>query len=97
VDTIIYEDGHKVIYTYSATGQKLKEQVLAANDSPVKTRDYFGNFLYLNNTLQEIQYEDGRAVPMLPESDATSFERQHYFKDHLDSVWAHQQINTVYS
>jgi hypothetical protein len=67
VDTIIYEDGHKVIYTYLATGQKLKEQVLDANGLPITKRDYFGNILYLNNTLQEIQYEDGRAVPMLPD------------------------------
>jgi RHS repeat-associated protein len=88
VDTIIYEDGHKVVYTYTAAGQKLKEQVLAANGSPVTTRDYFGNLLYLNNTLQEIQYEDGRAVPMLPGNDAGPLEYQYHLTDQLGSVRA---------
>jgi RHS repeat-associated protein len=86
VDTVVHEDGRKVIYLYSATGQKLGEKVIAANGSQTQKRDYFNNFLYLNDTLREVQQADGRLVPVLPGNASTPFEYQYHLADHLNNV-----------
>jgi hypothetical protein len=64
VDTVIYQDGRKIIYGYSGSGQKLEEQVLLADGSLFKKRDYVDGYLYTNDTLMEIHQEHGR-LPVL--------------------------------
>ena len=48
VDTIVYTDGRTLIYTYSGSGQKLREQAIAANGTTVKKRDYVDHVLKAN-------------------------------------------------
>jgi hypothetical protein len=86
VDTIAYEDGRKIIYTYTASGQKLRERAIAANGTIVKKQDYVDHYLYANDSLREIQYEDGRAVPVLPGNSSSAMEYQYHIKDHLGNV-----------
>lgn len=66
-----------IVYTYDATGRKLKEEVFGANP---KTMEYAGEFTYENNALQFIHHEEGRI------SASASFRDYEYFlKDHLGS------------
>jgi len=86
VDTLSYTDGRKIIYTYTALGQKLGEQSIAANGTIVKKRDYVDHYLYANDSLREIQYEEGRAVPVVGGNSSSAMEYQYHIKDHLGNV-----------
>jgi RHS repeat-associated protein len=86
VDTIIYEDGRKIIYNYTATGTKLSQQVLLADGSVQGRRDYFGSFLYRDTVLHEIQHNEGRVVPVFPGNNDSPLEYQYHLKDHLGNV-----------
>jgi RHS repeat-associated protein len=85
-DTITYEDGRKIIYSYTAAGTKLSQQILLADASVQGRRDYIGSFLYRDNVLREIQHDDGRVVPIFPGSNDTPWECQYHLKDHLGNV-----------
>jgi RHS repeat-associated protein len=85
-DTIVYSDGRKIIYTYTAAGKKLSEQSILANGAVKQKRDYADIILYQNDTLQEIRHEDGRTVPVSPGNYDTSWEHQYHLIDHLGNV-----------
>jgi len=85
VDTIVYSDGRKMIYTYTGTGQKLREQTILANGTVQQKRDYDGHILFRNDTLRELQHNDGRVVPVNPGNN-TIFEYQYHLTDHLGNV-----------
>src|SRR4051812_36271287 len=57
VDTISYTDGRKMIYTYTATGQKLSEQAILVNGTIKQKRDYVDRILYRNDSVREIKHE----------------------------------------
>lgn len=80
VDTINYADGRKMIYTYNASGQKLREQSILANGTIKQKRDYSGTILYRNDSLQEIKHEDGRIIA------GNEAEYQYHLTDHLGNV-----------
>jgi len=88
VDTVVYTDGRQIIYTYSGSGQKLREQAIAANGTTVNKRDYVDHILYLNDTLQEIKHEDGRLVPVDPGNIVSALEYQYHLPDYLGNVRA---------
>ncbi len=69
----------KIIYTYDASGRKLKQDVY--NASGTKTTDYDGEFIYQGDTLQFINHEEGRIVM---KSGANEY--QYHLKDHLGNV-----------
>ncbi|HCW09189.1 MAG TPA: hypothetical protein DGG95_17670, partial [Cytophagales bacterium] len=73
--------GEKMVYTYDASGRKLRQQVLNADGTTNKTTDYDGAFIYQNNVLQFINHEEGRVV-----MTGTSPEYQYHLKDHLGNV-----------
>jgi len=85
VDTIVYTDGRKMIYTYTGTGQKLREQTILANGT-VQQNDYDGHILFRNDTLRELQHNDGRVVPVNPGNSNTTFEYHYQLTDHLGNV-----------
>ncbi|MEM9859099.1 MAG: DUF6443 domain-containing protein [Bacteroidota bacterium] len=76
-----------ILYTYDATGIKLRQEVYEAG-ALSKTTDYVGEFIYENNEIALIQHEEGRLVPTLPGLDpgSRSFEYQYHLKDHLGNT-----------
>jgi RHS repeat-associated protein len=85
-DTIVYDDGRKIIYLYSASGQKLQEQVIDTGGHVVKRADYLGGIVYRNDTLRQVDHENGRVVPVSPGNSASAWEYQYALKDHADNV-----------
>jgi RHS repeat-associated protein len=67
-----------IVYTYDATGRKLKQQVFGTTP---KTTDYVGEYIYQNDTLQFVNHEEGRVVMM-----GATPEYQYHLKDHLGNV-----------
>ena len=47
----------KIVYTYDATGRKLKQQVYNSTGTVIKTTDYDGDFIYQGDTLQFINHD----------------------------------------
>src|ERR1700716_4173116 len=86
VDAIIYSDGRKIIYTYSSSGQKLREQSINANGTPFKKRDYNHQLLFTNDTLREIQHEEGRLVPVTAGSSSSLLDYQYHLSDYFGNV-----------
>jgi RHS repeat-associated protein len=52
----------KIVYTYDASGIKLKQQVYNTTGALIKTTDYDGEFIYQNDTLKFINHEEGRII-----------------------------------
>jgi RHS repeat-associated protein len=67
-----------IVYTYDATGRKLRQQVFGTES---KTTDYIGNVVYEGSKLQFINHSEGRAVV----TDSGP-EYQYHLKDHLGNV-----------
>jgi RHS repeat-associated protein len=80
-DTITYSDGRKIVYAYTATGQKIRQEVFRADGTVEKKRDYAGQFLYENDLLKTLDHEEGRVV-----MSGTTPEYQYHLKDHLGNV-----------
>jgi len=85
-DTVIYADGRTIIYAYTALGEKVSQQVVSANGTLLRKRDYVNDFQYRNDTLRELQHSEGRVIPILPGNTASSWEYQYYLTDHLGNV-----------
>src|SRR5688500_9033161 len=85
-DTIFYDDGRTIIYTYTALGEKVSQQVVSANGTLLQKQDYVNDFQYRNDTLRELQHSEGRVVPILPGNNASSWEYQYHLTDHLGNV-----------
>jgi hypothetical protein len=67
-----------LMYSYDATGRKLRQQVVG---STAKITDYAGEFFYENDTLKFINHEEGRTV-MTTQVPAYEY----FLKDHLGNV-----------
>jgi RHS repeat-associated protein len=80
-DTITYSDGRKIVYAYTATGQKIRQQVFRTDGTVETKRDYVGQFLYENDVLRTLDHEEGRVV-----MSGTTPEYQYHLKDHLGNV-----------
>src|SRR5690606_28713354 len=72
-----------ILYTYDATGRKLKQQVYGTTP---KTTDYAGEFIYENDTLRFINHEEGRILPDTSSTAQHPCEYQYHLKDHLGNV-----------
>lgn len=72
-----------IVYTYDATGRKLKQQVYGAQ---AKVTDYAGEFIYEDNVLQFINHEEGRILPDTAVATPYLWEYQYHLKDHLGNV-----------
>ncbi|MEI9911642.1 MAG: hypothetical protein WDO71_19505 [Bacteroidota bacterium] len=78
-DSITVTGKGKIIYTYDAGGNKLKK-VTTEGVKVTTTLYLMGN--YINDTLQFIGTEEGRARP----KDSTSVVYDYFIKDHLGNV-----------
>jgi RHS repeat-associated protein len=77
-DTVKKSSTEYIVYTYDATGRKLKQQVFGTE---AKTTDYIGELIYENSILQFINHAEGRAIP-----NGSWWEYQYHLKDHLGNV-----------
>jgi hypothetical protein len=85
-DTIVYSDGRKIIYMYTASGEKLQEKVIEANGAIVKKADYINEFLYNRDTLRQIRQGYGRVVPVNVGDHNSAWEYQYEQKDQVGNV-----------
>jgi RHS repeat-associated protein len=67
-----------IVYTYDATGRKLRQQVFGTES---KTTDYIGSVVYEDSKLQFINHSEGRVLV----TDSGQ-EYQYHLKDHLGNV-----------
>jgi len=85
-DTITYVDGRKVSFSYSASGQKLREVLVSTEGTVVQKRDYVNDHIFRNDTLESIQHSEGRVMPTLPGNQTSGWEYQYHITDHLGNV-----------
>ncbi|MET3876414.1 RHS repeat-associated protein [Chitinophaga sp. OAE865] len=86
IEEIVVGAQGKVIYTYDATGNKLRKKIL--NDGQAITYDYVGDVVYKDKVLQYISNEEGKARPIANTNTAnlTKFVYDYFVKDHLGNV-----------
>ena len=72
-----------ITYTYDAAGNKLKK--VTAEGTKTTTTLYLGAFNYVNDTLQFVMHEEGRARPS-SFNDVDTFYYDYLEKDHLGNV-----------
>jgi RHS repeat-associated protein len=85
-DTIVYSDGRKIIYMYTASGEKLQEKVIQPNGAIIKKADYINEFLYNRDTLRQIRQGYGRVVPVNVGDHNSAWEYQYEQKDQVGNV-----------
>ncbi|ADR20544.1 hypothetical protein MATR_18330 [Marivirga tractuosa] len=83
-EEVIFENGNKITYIYSASGTKLRQEVYE-NNTLIKATDYIGSLILENDTLQFIQTAEGRVVPKTVDG-VDKNEYQYHLKDHLGNV-----------
>lgn len=62
-ERITFSDNTYLIYTYDAGGTKLRQTYFSAANVPLIKSDYVGELMLLNDQLQLINHELGRALP----------------------------------
>lgn len=97
-EQIVIQDSGKIVYTYDATGNRLRKKVMPLS-GPEVVYDYIGNFVYKDNELQYILNSEGRARPVLNAAGETKFVYDYFIKDHLGNVrstMTAEPINELY-
>jgi RHS repeat-associated protein len=85
-DSILFNDGRAIAFTYSSSGEKLRQRVWHQQHAQEMKYDYFDGILYRNDTLQEIQHEEGRVVHSQPGAPLSPWIYQYHLEDHLGSI-----------
>jgi len=80
-ETITFSTGGKISFTYDAEGTKRRQTVQADKDKPSQTRDYIGELVYLNESLDYLIHEEGRVA-----FESGVYQYDYYVKDHLGNV-----------
>jgi RHS repeat-associated protein len=76
--TIVYNDGHKLEYTYDMDGNKLIVKTFASKNAPPSSRtDYVGGVVYENGVLSYFGSPEGRVV-----KQGGTYEYQYAIADH---------------
>lgn len=74
--------GNYILYTYSALGSKLKDQVFK-NGTSFITRDYIGGVHYENSTLAFLANNEGRAI-----KTGSQWQYEYFLRDHQGNTLA---------
>ncbi len=80
--TILYEDGRKIEYTYTASGVKLSQKAYQADGSLAKNKSYFDGIVYANQDLEFVNHADGYLEP----NNSGNFDYIYQHKDHLENI-----------
>lgn len=90
-DSMVISQKATFRFYYDAAGNMLSKKVRDHNSSIEKNYLYINGFVYLNDTLQYVQHEEGRirwASKISSQTGALyrSFEYDYYLRDHLSNV-----------
>lgn len=80
-DTLSFWNHDSIIFTYNASGEKIRKASKASTENSWNITDYFGSIEYHNDMLEAIFHEEGRVVPV-----ASSFKYEYDMKDHLGNL-----------
>jgi|GEM_PF-679510 len=80
-ETITFSTGGKISFAYDAEGNKLSQTVQEGKDKPSQTRDYIGELVYLNGSLDYLIHEEGRVA-----YESGVYQYDYFVKDHLGNV-----------
>ncbi|AEL26709.1 DUF6443 domain-containing protein [Cyclobacterium marinum] len=80
-EEITFSNGGKINFAYDAEGKKLSQTVQENQDKPAKTRDYIGELVFLNGSLDYMVHEEGRVA-----NESNVYHYDFYIKDHLGNV-----------
>ena len=79
---VIHDATHKVMYTYDATGVKLKKRLIS--DGNITDRYYTGTYEYDNNMLPVLIHFDEGVVNVT----GSTYDYEYFLKDHLGNIRA---------
>ncbi len=80
--TILYEDGRKIEYTYTASGKKLSQKAYNIDGTLVQNKAYANGLVYTNDNLEFLHHSYGYS-----EFDGTeSFDYVYQHTDHLGNI-----------
>ena len=58
-----FADGSRIDWLYTATGEKLRQTVIAATGDTLSRRDYIGSYLFEDNQFERYQLAEGYITP----------------------------------
>ncbi|WP_462249329.1 RHS repeat protein [Ekhidna sp.] len=77
VESIQFMDGTKVSYTYDAARNRLAKEVLDADDNSIAKVDYIGAVEYLDDAINQVFTDEGRAYKQNGE-----YHHEYFYTDH---------------
>ncbi len=80
--TVIFENGNKIKYTYSADGIKLSKELINNNNVIIQKQDYLNGIEYANNSLQFFKSKEGYIEP----TGNDNFVYVYEYKDYLQNT-----------
>jgi RHS repeat-associated protein len=86
-DSMVIANKATLYYYYDAAGTKLRKQVndYSTGSAVIKNYLYIDGFVYMNDTLQYVQQEEGR-IRWATDNGRQSFVYDYYLRDHLGNV-----------
>lgn len=61
-ETIMWDDGKKLSFTYDASGKLLRKSILDQDGTQLQKHDYIGSFEYINNQIYAVLHSEGRLL-----------------------------------
>ena len=80
-ETVTFQPGNYIKYTYDAAGGKHKQEVYE-NNTLTKTTAYLGELIFENGEVAYMLHDEGRVVP----KETGGYQYQYYHKDHLGNI-----------
>ena len=78
---VVFISGAKLAYAHDAEGNKLTQKVYNSSGTLTKTRDYIGEAVYLDGSLDYLIHEEGRVA-----YEDNNYKYEYHVKDHLGNV-----------
>ncbi|ELR68721.1 hypothetical protein C900_05904 [Fulvivirga imtechensis AK7] len=82
-DTVIFNDGRKVVYTYLSNGTKIKHEVLGSSGKRVSLKKYSGNVVYSDAVAEEVLGSFGKIAFTKQNEQGVKAGYQYFLQDHL--------------
>ena len=61
-----FADGSRIDWLYTASGEKLRQTVIAATGDTLSRRDYLGPYLFVDNEFDRYETAEGYITPATP-------------------------------
>ncbi len=83
-ETITFDDGRKIAYSYTADGKKLSQQTILPDGSIDSEKDYLDNIVYASQLLEYINTAEGYIEP----ENTQNFTYSYQHKDQVGNIRA---------